>query len=145
MSGCAVKKEPIVTKSESAKEYKYVVIPETSTLNSGSGVLVGGQYGVYGGSKINEVDPGALIEGIMLKRGLNSIEEVRPDIIDETLIVKYGESGRRNVFWGYALEVTIVLLDAKTNDAVYTCTAEGMGETEADDIRKAIHRCLSEF
>ena len=44
---------------------------------------------------------------------------------------------------GYTLEVTIILIDAKTYDTIYSCTAEGQGSTEADDIREAITRCLS--
>ena len=145
MHGCVTLKEPIITKNEKVDNYEYVVIPATSTLNSSTGVVAGGQYGVYGGSTSKEINPGSLIEGILLKRGIISVDEIRPDIIDKTLIAKYGESGRRAVFWGYTLEVTIVLIDANTNETVYSCTAEGIGSTETDDIRKAIHRCLSEF
>lgn len=43
---------------------------------------------------------------------------------------------------GYTLEVSIQILDAKTQEPVFICTAEGQGDTEADDIRKAITRCL---
>lgn len=37
------------------------------------------------------------------------------------------------------------LIDAKTKNTLFTCSAEGVGDTEVDGIRLAITRCLSEF
>jgi hypothetical protein len=59
------------------------------------------------------------------------------------MIVNYGESGKRNKGLGYTIEVTIQFVSAKTNAKLCSCTAEGQGETEADDIREAITRCLT--
>jgi hypothetical protein len=56
--------------------------------------------------------------------------------------VNYGESGKRYRRLGYTIEVTIQFVSAKNNNIVCSCTAEGQGETEADDIRQAISRCL---
>ena len=148
INGCAVLQEPIIKKNESIDKYQYVVIPATSSKVSSTGGIYGGQYGVYGLSTSKEVNPSAVIEGILLKKGLVSVNEIRPEIIDKTLIVRYGESGRRDVaggLGGYTLEVTIIFISAKTNNTIYSCTAEGQGETEADDIRQAITRCLSGF
>ena len=90
------------------------------------------------------VNPGDVIEGILLKKGYISLDSLRPEFLDETLIVKYGESGKRKVgLGGYTLEVTIYFYSARSYEAVYSCTAEGIGQTEADDIREAITRCLS--
>jgi hypothetical protein len=146
INGCAVLQEPIIKKHETIDKYQYVVIPATSNLSSSTGGVFGGQYGVYGASTSKEVNPGAVIEGILLKKGLTSVNEIRPEIMDKTLIVKYGESGRRDVaggLGGYTLEVTIIFISAKTYNTIYSCTAEGQGSTEADDIREAITRCLS--
>ena len=44
---------------------------------------------------------------------------------------------------GYTIEVTIQFSSAKTNEMICSCTAEGQGETEADDIRQAIRRALT--
>ena len=146
LNGCAILAEPKITKHDDINKYKYVAISNTGSLSSGAGIVVGGQYGVYGGSTSKSVNPGAVIEGILLKKGFTSINEIRPEIIDKTLIVKYGESGKRDVaagLGGYTLEVTISFINAKTYENVYSCTAEGQGETEADDIREAITRCLS--
>ena len=70
------------------------------------------------------------------------LKEKENDLINKTLIVNYGESGRRDVFWGYTIEVTIQFLSANTNEVVCVTTAEGIGDTEADDITKAITRAL---
>ena len=146
INGCAVLKDPEVEKKDSISNYQYVVIPSTGDLISSTGSVYGGEYGTYGGSVTKEVNPGDVIEGILLKKGYTSLNGVRSEILDKTLIVKYGESGKRVVaggLGGYTLEVTIILIDAKTYDTIYSCTAEGQGSTEADDIREAITRCLS--
>lgn len=145
-TGCAILKEPEITKRENIDQYSFVVLPKTNSLISGTGGVYGNQYGVYGGSSTKEINPSHVIEGILLKRGLVSTDSVRPGNEEKTLIVKYGESGRRDVaggLGGYTLEVTIALISAKTNSVAYSCVAEGQGSTEVDDIREAIHRCLS--
>ena len=146
VNGCAILDEPKITRSDDINKYKYVAISNTGSLSSGTGAVIGNQYGVYGGSTNKSVNPGSVIEGILLKNGFTSISEIRPEIADKTLIVKYGESGKRDVaggLGGYTLEATISFINAKTYEHVYTCTAEGQGTTEADDIREAITRCLS--
>lgn len=123
--------------------YKYVYITPTSDLTSGTGGVYGGQYGIYGGSSSKTVNPGDVISGILIKEGYIRIPELKPELLDEAIIVNYGESGRRNRGFGYTIEVTIQFISAKTHSPVCACTAEGQGETEADDIREAITRCLS--
>jgi hypothetical protein len=123
-----------------------VVLPNAASLSSSSGGVYGNRYGVYGSSSSKEINPSNIIEGILLKRGLISTDTVTSENKDKTLIVKYGESARRDVaggLGGYTLEVTIAIVTAKTNEVVYSCIAEGQGSTEVDDIREAIHRCLS--
>ena len=70
------------------------------------------------------------------------LPELDPELLDKTLVVNYGESGRRNLNFGYLIEVTIQFLQARTHSVVCICTAEGQGSTEADDIRIAINRAL---
>ena len=145
-SGCAILKEPEITKRGEIHEYSFVVLPESENLASSSGGIFGNQYGVYGSTASKEINPSNVIEGILLKRGLISTDTVPSENRDKTLIVKYGESGRRDVaggLGGYTLEVTIAIVAAETNEIIYSCVAEGQGSTEVDDIREAIHRCLS--
>ena len=143
-SGCSLK-EPIHTKYMESNKYEFVAIPDTNSINSSSSSFYIGQNGGYGGSSSKELNPSSIIEGILLKKGLTSVNQITDDIIDRTLLVKYRQSGRREVFMGYTLEVTMKMLDAKTKKSVFMCTAEGIGSTEVDDIREAITRCLSGF
>lgn len=146
LSGCL--KPPAITKQSSIENYEYAFIPSTNTLSSGSGAVYGNTYGVYGGSVSKSVNPKDVIQGTLLKKGISIIPEIKPELANKTLLVNYGESGKRYVaggLWGYTLEVTIKFLDAKTYETVYSCTAEGQGSTEVDDIREAIGRCLSEL
>ncbi len=140
--GCAPLKQVTVVKNDKIENYKYIYISPTKSLTSSSGGVYGGNYGMYGSSTSKSVNPSDVIAGILLKEGFSQLPELKPKLADETLIVNYGESGRRNRGLGYTIEVTIQFLSAKTNTTVCSCTAEGQGETEADDIRQAITRCL---
>lgn len=139
VSSCVSLKPPITTKNETTDNYKYIYIAPTNSLTSGSGATYEGQY--YSSSKT--VNPSDVIAGMLSKEKFIRLPELKPELADETLIVNYGESGRRNVgLGGYTIEVTINFISAKTYKEVCSCTAEGIGSTEADDIRKAITRCL---
>jgi len=142
-SSCASLKPlnpPTIIKNGTIENYKYVFISPTKSLTSSSGAAYGGQY--YSSSK--SVNPSDVITGILSKEGFIILPELKPELTDEALIVNYGESGRRSIgLGGYTIEVTIQFISAKSHKLICSCTAEGLGETEADDIRQAITRCLS--
>ncbi len=140
--GCGSLKSPVIQQNESISSYRYFYITPTSELTSSSGGVYGSQYGIYGGSMTKSLNPSDVITGILLKRGMVRLPELDPSLLEKTLIVNYGESGRRNLNLGYSIEVTIQFLQAKTHAVVCICTAEGQGSTEADDIRIAINRAL---
>jgi hypothetical protein len=142
VSSCASLKPPIIIKNESIKDYKFFYITPTVSLTSSSGATYGGQY--YSSSK--SVNPSDVITGILTKEGLIRLPELKPELKDQTLIVNYGESGKRIIaggLGGYTIEVTIQFISSNSHTLICSCTAEGQGETEADDIRKAITRCLT--
>lgn len=139
---CGSLKAPIVQQNEPINSYRYIYITPTSDLTSSSGGVYGGRYGVYGGSSTKTINPSDVISGVLLKHGFIRLPEIDPQLIDETLIINFGESGRRSLGMGYSIEVTIQFLSAKTHSVVCVCTAEGQGSTEADDIRIAINRAL---
>lgn len=136
---CAPLKPATIIKHSSAENYKYIYISPTNSLTSSTGATYGGQY--YSSSK--SVNPTDVITGILSKEGFIRLPELKSELINKTLIVNYGESGRRNRGFGYTMEVTIQFISAKSNELISSCSAEGQGETEADDIRQAITRCLS--
>ena len=143
INSCAPLRVPTIIKNDTIGGYKYIFITPTSNLTSGSGGVYGGQYGVYGASRSKSVNPSDVISGILLKEGYIRIPELKQELLDETMIVNYGESGKRNRGLGYTIEVTIQFILAKSHKSICSCTAEGQGETEADDIRQAITSCLS--
>ena len=144
-SGCATLLPPTITRHSTLDGYKYVYITPTSEINSVTGGTYGGRYGIYGSTSTHSINPSDVISGHFLKRGYTRLPEINPELAEQTLIVNFGESGRRSAGLGYTIEVTIQLLSAKTNEVICVGTAEGQGETEADDVRIAIDRCMNEI
>ena len=148
--GCAT--TPVVLQPIQSKKYKdinkytYVYINQTQPITSSSSVGIPGMAPYTGGyyhSVKKTINPSDIISGILMKKGLVIVDNISGN--SSALITSYGQSGRRDTSSGYTLEVSIQILDAKTKELVYTCTAEGQGKTEADDISIAINRCLSEL
>lgn len=144
--GCKVFKPllpPKVVLNSPISDFKYVVLPNTGSKNSNYTALYGGAFNMYSSNTTQSVNPKDIISGILMKKGFIIIPEVKDELREKTLIVNYGESGKRMTgLGGYTLEVTISFISAKNLDIVGTCVAEGQGSTESDDIRIAIQRCL---
>jgi len=142
LGSCAPLRLPVIVKNAPIETFKYAYISPTKELTSSSGGTYGGQYGIYGSSTTKSVNPSDVIAGVLIKEGFIILPELKSELSNETLIVNYGESGRRNRGLGYTIEVTIQFISAETKQMICSCTAEGQGETEADDIRQAIRRAL---
>lgn len=142
LGACAPLRTPVIVKHAPVEMFKYAYITPTKELTSSTGSTYGGQYGIYGSSTTKSVNPSDIIAGILIQRGFIIVPEIKSDLAKETAIVNYGESGRRNRGLGYTIEVTIQFISADTNQMICSCTAEGQGSTEADDIRQAIKRAL---
>lgn len=141
---CGTLKDPVVVKNSSISDYKYVYITPTKELSSSTSGAYMGQNGVmYGSTESKSVNPSDVIAGALIKKGFIIIPELSPELQNKTLIANYGESGRRKKGLGYTIEVTIQFISAKSYETVCSCTAEGQGSTEADDIRIAINRAMS--
>lgn len=142
LGSCTPLRLPVIVKNAPIETYKYAYISPTKELTSSSGGTYGRQYGIYGSSTTKSVNPSDVIAGELIKEGFIILPELKSELSNETLIVNYGESGRRNRGLGYTIEVTIQFISAETKQMICSCTAEGQGETEADDIRQAIRRAL---
>jgi hypothetical protein len=90
-------------------------------------------------------DPDDAIAGILLKKGVSRVYDAPMILRDKILLVSWGISGSRNIgaLGAYSQEVTILIRQMDNLDIVYKCTAEGIGTTEADDVREAVNSCLS--
>ena len=142
LASCAPLRLPVIVKNAPIETFKYAYISPTKELTSSTGGTYGGKYGIYGASTTKSVNPSDVIAGVLIKEGFIILPELKSELSNETLIVNYGESGRRNRGLGYTIEVTIQFISAETKQMICSCTAEGQGETEADDIRQAIRRAL---
>ena len=134
-----------ITKIENVEDYKFFCMEDTKELTSSSGSVFnnGTPYGTFGTNVSKSVNPSDVISGYLIKKGFIRLPNINPELADNTLIVNYGESGKRGTgLGGYTIEVTIQFVSVKTHNVICTCSAEGQGETEADDIRIAIKRCL---
>ena len=141
-SSCGSLKAPTIHQFNSIDGYRYVFITPTAELTSSTGVAYAVGNGLYGNTS-KTINPSDVISGIFLKNGFICLPELKPDLLDQTIVVNYGESGRRDTGLGYTIEVTIQILSAKSSEPICICTAEGQGETEADDVRIAINRALT--
>lgn len=146
-SGCSANLLPVKVDSlQPLDGYKYFYMIPTGDKSGTTGVVYGTAYGTYGTTHQISTNPADVISGFLIKRGLIRVAELPGPHPEVTFIVNYGESGRRNLGWlrGYTLEATIQFLSASTNDVLCTVCGEGVGSTEADDIRIAINRCMEE-
>jgi hypothetical protein len=112
---------------------------------------------IQGGEKVNSTlvtesigytkstDPASLISGVLLKNGVSRVYSAPDKNQDKLLLVTWGISGTRKIgmLGAYSQEVSILIRQADNLEIVYKCTAEGIGSTEADDIREAVFSCLS--
>ena len=142
---CASLRTPVVIKNAPIESFKYAYIPPTQNFMSSKRADTSDDFGISSYSSTKTVNPRDVIAGKLIKAGFVILPEVKPELANETLIVNYGESGRRNNILEHSIEVAIQFVSAKTYEPVCSCTAEGHGQTEADDIRKAIDRALSQM
>lgn len=116
---CASLNPVRITKKEPLDNYTYFYITPTESQNLAD-----------------------IISGFLIKRGMIRLPEIKDELADKTMIINYGETGRRDVSFGYTTEITLQILSAKNNNVICVVTGEGIGDTKSDDIRIAINRCL---
>ena len=131
-------------------KYKFVYIIPTSPITSNSGTygyISGRAYGMYGGvhsGATKTVNPAEEICGQLVKRGYTILPEVDPDVAEETMIVAYGNIGRRDVT-PFAYAVVLQFTDAETHEKLASIEAEAYGETETVEIREAINQAFDVY
>lgn len=143
LSGCGVPKYATISSTPNLSQYKFVYITPTPEKTSVTGGTYGNQFGVFGSTSSKSVNPVEMITGAFIKQGFAILPEIDEGKKAQTIIVNYGEIGRKYYGIAYSIEATIQLLDASTYEVICTTSAEGMGETETDDVRKAIQKCLN--
>lgn len=138
-----------VEENKSLDGYKYFYMNGTGSTTSRSNVGVNVGYGIYVTDPDKTVNPGDFISGYLMKQGFIRVAEILQP--EETFIVNFGEGGRRYKYDGddlanqYAQEVILQFISAETNEVICTIKGEGIGSTQADDIRNALQRSLDAY
>ncbi|MCI6643318.1 MAG: hypothetical protein MSH18_03825 [Bacteroidales bacterium] len=135
---CVTLLPPNVAIKKDISKYTRVYIPETQAIQSSTSFLISGVVIPYS----QTTNPRDLIAGFLSKRGYIVLHQLDERFRQETIIVNYGESGKRTVGLGYTIEVTLQFVSAETGELLCTTTAEGCGDTEAGDIKQAVTRAL---
>lgn len=143
--GCISLAPTSITRKGTLDGFKYFYVTPTAERNSVSGGTWGNQYGVYGSTSSNSVSPSELIAGYMMNRGYVRVPEVKAENAKQTMIINYGDGNSREGLVGFAIEVTIQILDAEKNDLICICKADEIADTEAKAIRCATEKCLNEI
>lgn len=125
-------------------KYRYVYVMPTGSVTASSGVY-STSSGYVSGGVTRSVNPTDIITGYLMRKGMNILPALDQNKLSETMVVSYGEAGRRNMgflFLDVATGIVIQFRDAATNDLVASAQAEDSGYTEADNVRYAIERAL---
>ena len=154
ISAAAQLKVPSATIKGNLKGYKYVyVIPSSGvTSSSGSGGAVSIHHGPYVSSvystndPITTVNPSETIKGYLIRMGYTILPSINQDLANKTLIVSYGHTGYRALFWGgYASSIVLQISEAKTNNVLAIYETEGYGSNESKAVISAVYSALDLF
>ena len=138
-SSCVTLRPATVALKNDISRYTRAYIPSTQIVHGTTAIVVSGMTLPYSQS----VNPRDVIAGMLAKRGYIILNKLDERLLQETIIVNYGESDRRNIgLGGYTIEVTLQFTSAATGELLCTTTAEGCGSTEAADVKQAVTRAL---
>lgn len=140
VSSCGIRLHtPSVTMTDPLSDYQYFYVQPTNEKTSTYNPV----YEDNGRVKTRSVNPSDVISGALMRQGFTKLPELNQDILDKTFIVNYGETGRREIgLFSFATEITLQFVSADTHKVICVTTAEGCGDTEADDVRMAINRAM---
>ncbi|MEL3908588.1 MAG: hypothetical protein P1P64_06190 [Treponemataceae bacterium] len=144
LTSCSSLNDAVVVKNGNINDYKYVIINPTETVKTTYGAGTTGTYSgfYYSATETKTVNPKDVIAGYLIKKGFIILSDVDEKLKNQTMIITYGESNRHSHGLGYAIEVTLQFISSDTKELICTSTADGYGETEADNIRIALTRAL---
>lgn len=136
---------PVVKVMGDLHPYKYAyIIPTGSVASSPGGAAIVGNVVIGEGTKT--VNPSEVIAGHLMKMGYTILPSIVPELAEETMIFSFGRAGTRPLgLLEYASKIIIQISSGKTHDLLATIEAEGCGETESDDINRALYDAMNVF
>lgn len=144
ITACSTLKPVTYTVNPKLFNYRYVYIMQTGSV-TGSSELYTLDDGIILGGTTTSANPTDIISGYLMQKGYVIIPQLDEKKLSETLVVNYGETGRRSMGFLWLFDATSIIIqfrDAQTNDLVASAEAEDYGYTEADNVRLAIRRAL---
>ena len=142
LCSCEPLKQPTIVKYEPIISYKYAIVSPTNALTSGTGGAYGSQFGLFGFSESESINPSDIISGYLMKKGFIIIPAIEPQLANETLIISYGEKNRRKYVFEYAYEISLQFISAKDHEIVCACTSEASGNSRIEGLKNAILQAL---
>jgi hypothetical protein len=137
-------KQGIFNQNRPIQNYKYLFIQQSSENQEPNS-----QITLANSNNMRYGNLNSIIAGAALKAGLTVIDERTLNALDsaslpKVLIAQWGISGRttRDKRGTYSQEVTVVLSDFETKEAVYKGIGEYLGQTELDDLKGALGAAL---
>lgn len=125
-------------------KYRYVYIMPTGSVTGSTGVYSIDRNTVSGGVT-KTTNPADVMAGYLMQKGFTVLPQLDQNKLAETLILSYGETGKRNVGFLWLFDATGIIIqfrDAQTNDLIASAEDEATGSTEADNVRNAIRNAL---
>lgn len=152
ISVAAQLKVPSATIKGNLKGYKYVYVVPSSGVTSGSGDAIAVRYGPYfssvhsTGGSTTTVNPSETIKGYLIRMGYTILPSINPDLAHKTLIVSYGHTGNRAMFFGgCASSIVLQISEANKNSVLATYETEGHDSNESKAIIRALYSALNLF
>lgn len=124
--------------------------PEFGPLPTGSVTASTGVHSSYDRSYVSggvtkTTNPADLMSGYLMQKGFTILPQLDQTKLSETLVLSYGETGKRSVGFLWLSDATSIIIqfrDAQTNELIASAEAEDYGSTEADNIRYALTSAL---
>jgi hypothetical protein len=125
--------------------YRYVYVMPTGSVTGSTGVYSSYDRSYVSGGKTRTTNPTDLMAGYLMQKGFTVLPQLDQTKLAETLVVSYGETGKRSAGFLWLSDATSIIIqfrNASTNELIASAEAEDYGSTEADNIRYALTSAL---
>lgn len=145
LTACGALKPTTCSVHPNFYKYRYVYIMPTGSVTASTGVHSSYDRSYVSGGVTKTTNPADLMSGYLMQKGFTILPQLDQTKLSETLVLSYGETGKRSVGFLWLSDATSIIIqfrDAQTNELIASAEAEDYGSTEADNIRYALTSAL---
>lgn len=145
LTACGALKPTTCSVQPTFYKYRYVYIMPTGSVTASTGVHSSYDRSYVSGGVTKTTNPADLMSGYLMQKGFTILPQLDQTKLSETLVLSYGETGKRSVGFLWLSDATSIIIqfrDAQTNELIASAEAEDYGSTEADNIRYALTSAL---